>query len=145
MKIMNYWCKFLCVGLYLIVFGSVACQGQKNKKEVVYRDYTHMEADLLDSLKRDEVKTLFCGVHALRQQAQQVKENTPVRLVPRRAEKKKLSPQDMIEGRRESVLTVNKVSSCDDGFGRGGRLGNSRRVVGRRDLCFELSCVLGIS
>ena len=87
MKIMNYWCKFLCVGLYLIVFGSVACQGQKNKKEVVYRDYTHMEADLLDSLKRDEVKTLFCGVHALRQQAQQVKENTPVRLVPRRARK----------------------------------------------------------
>ena len=86
MKMMNYWCKFFFVGLYLIVFASVACQGQRNKKEVVYRDYTHMEADLLDSLKRDEVKTLFCGVHALRLQAQQVKENTSVRLTPRRIE-----------------------------------------------------------
>lgn len=57
-------------------------------KEVVYRDYTHMEADLLDSLKRDEVKTLFRGVHVLRQQAQQVKESTPVRLESQRVEKK---------------------------------------------------------
>ena len=67
-----------------------------------------MEADLLDSLKRDEVKTLFRGVHVLRQQAQQVKESTPVRLESQRVEKKKLSPQDMIEKRRGSVLTVNK-------------------------------------
>lgn len=118
---------------------------QKNKKEVVYRDYTHMEADLLDSLKRDEVKTLFCGVHALRQQAQQVKENTPVRLVPRRAEKKKLSPQDMIEGRRESVLTVNKYHRAMMGSEGVAGWATARRVVGRRDLCFELSCVLGIS
>ena len=49
MKMKNYWCKTLYVSLYLIVFASVACQGQRNKKEVVYRDYTHMEADLLDS------------------------------------------------------------------------------------------------
>ena len=108
MKMKNYWCKALYVSLYLIAFASVTCQGQRNKKEVVYRDYTRMEADLLDSLKRDEVKTLFCGVHTLRQRAQQVKENTSVRLEPRRAEKKKLNPQEMIEKRRESVLTVNK-------------------------------------
>ena len=108
MKMINYWRKFLSIGLYLVVFGTVACQGQKNEKEVVYRDYTHMEADLLDSLKRDEVKTLFRGVHVLRQQAQQVKESTPVRLESQRVEKKKLSPQDMIEKRRGSVLTVNK-------------------------------------
>ena len=38
MKMMNYWCKFFFVGLYLIVFASVACQGQRNKKEVVYRE-----------------------------------------------------------------------------------------------------------
>lgn len=88
MNIMNYWSKFLCLGLCLIVSGSVVCQGQENEKEVVYRDYMRMEADLLDSLKRDEVKTLFCGVHALRLQAQQVKESTLVRLKPRRAEKK---------------------------------------------------------
>ncbi len=100
MKMINYWRKFLSIGLYLVVFGTVACQGQKNEKEVVYRDYTHMEADLLDSLKRDEVKTLFRGVHVLRQQAQQVKESTPVCLEPHPAEKKKLSPQDMIEKRR---------------------------------------------
>ena len=108
MNIMNYWSKFLCLGLCLIVSGSVVCQGQENEKEVVYRDYMRMEADLLDSLKRDEVKTLFCGVHALRLQAQQVKESTLVRLKPRRAEKKKLSPQNMIERRKGSVLTVNK-------------------------------------
>ena len=114
MKMMNYWCKFFFVGLYLIVFASVACQGQRNKKEVVYRDYTHMEADLLDSLKRDEVKTLFCGVHALRLQAQQVKENTSVRLTPRRTEKKKLSPQEMIEKRRESILMVNKYHRAEN-------------------------------
>lgn len=108
MKFMNYWCKFLCIGLYLVIFDSVVCLGQKNKKEVVYRDYTHMETSLLDSLKQDEVKMLFCGVHALRQQAQQVKENSPVRLEPRQAKKKKLSPQDMIEKRKRSVLTVNK-------------------------------------
>ena len=114
MKMMNYWCKFFFVGLYLIVFASVACQGQRNKKEVVYRDYTHMEADLLDSLKRDEVKTLFCGVHALRLQAQQVKENTSVRSTPRRTEKKKLSPQEMIEKRRESILMVNKYHRAEN-------------------------------
>mgnify|MGYP001390662626 FL=1 len=51
MKIMKYWCKFLCIGLYLVVFASVICQAQRKEKEVVYRDYTHMEADLLDSLK----------------------------------------------------------------------------------------------
>ena len=114
MKMMNYWCKFFFVGLYLIVFASVACQGQRNKKEVVYRDYTHMEADLLDSLKRDEVKTLFCGVHALRLQAQQVKENTSVRLTPRRTEKKKLSPQEMIEKRVAGWATAIVLS--EDGI-----------------------------
>lgn len=105
---MNYWYKFLCIGLYLVVSGSVICQAQRKEKEVVYRDYTHMEANLLDSLKRDDVKTLFKGVQALRQQAQQVKESSPVCLEPRPAEKKKLRPQDMIEKRRGSVLTVNK-------------------------------------
>lgn len=108
MKIMKYWCKFLCIGLYLVVFASVICQAQRKEKEVVYRDYTHMEADLLDSLKQDDVKMLFKGVQALRQQAQQVKENSPVCLEPRPAEKKKLRSQDMIEKRRGSVLTVNK-------------------------------------
>lgn len=104
-KIMNYWCKFF-VGLYLVVFSFMVCQGQS--KEVIYRDYTHMETDLLDSLKRDEVKALFRGVCALRQQAQQVKESTPIQLEPRRAEKKELRPRDMIEKRRGCVLTVNK-------------------------------------
>ena len=97
MKIMKYWCKFLCIGLYLVVFASVICQAQRKEKEVVYRDYTHMEADLLDSLNQDDVKMLFKGVQALRQQAQQVKENSPVCLEPRPAEKKKLRSQDMIE------------------------------------------------
>ena len=118
MKMMNYWCKFFCVGLYLIVFASVACQGQRNKKEVVYRDYTRMEADLLDSLKRDEIKTLFCGVHALRLQAQHVKENTSVRLELRRTEKKRLSPQEMIEKRRGSILTVNKYHRAENALER---------------------------
>ena len=108
MKIMKYWCKFLCIGLYLVVFASVICQAQRKEKEVVYRDYTHMEADLLDSLKQDDVKMLFKGVQALRQQAQQVKENSPVCLEPRPAEKKKMRSQDMIEKRRGSVLSVNK-------------------------------------
>ncbi len=67
MKIMNYWRKFLCIALCWVISDSVVCQGQKNGKEVVYRDYTHMEADLLDSLKRDEVKTLFRGMYMLRQ------------------------------------------------------------------------------
>lgn len=48
MKIMNYWRKFLCIALCWVISDSVVCQGQKNEKEVVYRDYTHMEADLLE-------------------------------------------------------------------------------------------------
>ena len=36
MKMINYWRKFLSIGLYLVVFGTVACQGQKNEKEDAY-------------------------------------------------------------------------------------------------------------
>lgn len=68
MKIMNYWRKFLCIALCWVISDSVVCQGQKNEKEVVYRDYTHMETDLLDSLKRDEVKTLFRGNTSIAQE-----------------------------------------------------------------------------
>ncbi len=62
MKIMNYWRKFLCIALCWVISDSVVGQGQKNEKEVVYRDYTRQEAALLDSLKRDDVKTLFKGM-----------------------------------------------------------------------------------
>ena len=102
MKIMKYWCKFLCIGLYLVVFASVICQAQRKEKEVVYRDYTHMEADLLDSLKQDDVKMLFKGVQALRQQAQQVKEK-PTRLLgtsPGREEKTEITRYDREEERK---------------------------------------------
>ncbi len=107
MNIIGKYYRLVCITMIIVVIGGVNGLAQEGK-EVVYRDYTHMEADLLDSLKRDEVKTLFRGVHVLRQQAQQVKESTPVRLESQRVEKKKLSPQDMIEKRRGSVLTVNK-------------------------------------
>ena len=107
MNIIGNYYRLVCITMIIVVIGGVNGLAQEGK-EVVYRDYTHMESDLLDSLKRDEVKTLFRGVHVLRQQAQQVKESAPVRLEPRRVEKKKLSPQDMIEKRRGSVLTVNK-------------------------------------
>ena len=33
MKMINYWRKFLSIGLYLVVFGTVACQGQKKTKK----------------------------------------------------------------------------------------------------------------
>ena len=63
----------------------------------------------MDSLKRDEVKTLFRGGECVTAAGSTGKrEYSGPGLEPRRAEKKKLSPQNLVEKRRGSVLTINK-------------------------------------
>ncbi len=105
---MGFYCKLLCIGWLFILAGMLSCRAQKGDG-VVYRDYTRMEASMLDSLKRDGVLELFKGMQALRQQAQQVKESTPINIVPRSAGKREMTPEEIIEKRRASVLTVNKL------------------------------------
>ena len=104
---MGFYCKLLSIVLCCVLVGSMKCfaQGDGN---VVYRDYTRQEAALLDSLKKEGVLPLFKGMRALRQQAQGVKESTPVNIVPRRAGKRVMTPENIIKERRASVLTVNK-------------------------------------
>ncbi len=48
---MTYYCKLLCIVLFVILLGGGKSQAQ-SKEVVVYRDYTRQEAALLDSLKR---------------------------------------------------------------------------------------------
>ncbi len=105
---MGFYCKLSCIGLLVVLAGTANCRAQKGS-DVVYRDYTRMEASMLDSLKRDGVLPLFKGMVALRQQAQQVKESTPISMEPRRAEKRKMTPEEILVKRRTSVLTVNKL------------------------------------
>ncbi len=108
MKMIGNHCRLFFVTMVVIVSGIIEARAQK-REEVVYRDYTQMEATLLDSLKRPEVMPLFKGMRELkRQTTMQVKGNTPVNVVPRRVENKKLKPENIIEQRRKSVLTVNK-------------------------------------
>ena len=104
---MGYYCKLWSVGVLLVLAGIQMCHAQ-NKGDVVFRDYNRMEASLLDSLKQDGVLPLFKGMTELREQAQTVKEGTLLNVVTRRAGKRKLEPEKMIEKRRASVLTVNK-------------------------------------
>lgn len=105
---MGFYCKLSCIGLLVILAGTTSCRAQKGNN-VVYRDYTRMEASMLNSLKRDGVLPLFKGMVALRQQAQQVKESTPINMEPRRAEKRKMTPEEILVKRCASVLTVNKL------------------------------------
>ena len=104
---MELYCKLSSIVLSCILVGSIKCFAQKGG-DVVYRDYTCQEAALLDSLKQERVLPLFKGMRALRQQAQGVKENTPVNIIPRRAGKWVMTPENIIKERRASVLTVNK-------------------------------------
>lgn len=97
--------------MHWFIFGGIRFRDMsgsaKGERSRVSGLYTH-GGGFAGFIKQDDVKMLFKGVQALRQQAQQVKENSPVCLEPRPAEKKKLRSQDMIEKRRGSVLTVNK-------------------------------------
>lgn len=104
---MKFYCKLLCSGLVCFFVGTLTCQAQKGSR-VMYRDYTRMETTLLDSLKREGVMVRFKGMRALRRQAQTVKENTPLNIGIRPAKKRKMKSEEIIEKRRESVLTVNK-------------------------------------
>ena len=103
---MGYYCRLLGVVLFGVLFG-IKCQAQQESK-VVYRDYTCQEADLLDSLKREGLIASFKGINELKQQVLMVKENTPVNIKPCRERKRKMTPEEIIERSRESVLTVNK-------------------------------------
>lgn len=94
---------------------SISCYAQKKADEVVYYDYSKMETNLLDSLKKDGMMTFFGGIQALRKQAQQVKENNMVIMTPRRAEKKHLTPEEIICKSRASVLTINKYGRTLNG------------------------------
>lgn len=144
MNIIGKYYRLVCITMIIVVIGGVNGLAQEGK-EVVYRDYTHMEADLLDSLKRDEVKTLFRGVHVLRQQAQQVKESTPAPVGISTGREEKIEPTRYDREEKGQRVDCQQVSSCDDASGRSDRLGNGSRVIERRDLCLELPCVLGIS
>ena len=104
---MTYYCKLLCIVLFVILLGGGKSQAQ-SKEVVVYRDYTRQEAALLDSLKREGVMSLFKGINELKKQVLGVKESTPVNVKPRREERRKMAPEEIIKLRRESVLTVNK-------------------------------------
>ena len=104
---MTYYCKLLCIVLFVILLGGGKSQAQ-SKEVVVYRDYTRQEAALLDSLKREGVMSLFKGINELKKQVLGVKESTPVNVKPRREERRKMAPEEIIKRRRESVLTVNK-------------------------------------
>ncbi|WP_292267195.1 serine protease [Butyricimonas sp.] len=101
---MEFCSKLSCILLCCFLVGN----GRGMAQEVVYRDYTRQEAALLDSLKKEGVLPLFKGMRALRQQARGVKESTPVNIVPRRAGKREVTPENIIKERRVSVLTVNK-------------------------------------
>lgn len=101
---MEFCSKLSCIVLCCFLVGN----GRGVAQEVVYRDYTRQEAALLDSLKKEGVLPLFKGMRALRQQAQGVKESTPVNIEPRRAGKREVTPENIIKERRVSVLTVNK-------------------------------------
>ena len=101
---MEFCSKLSCIVLCCFLVGN----GRGVAQEVVYRDYTRQEAALLDSLKKEGVLPLFKGMRALRQQAQGVKESTPVNIKPRRAGKREVTPENIIKERRASVLTVNK-------------------------------------
>ena len=96
---MGFYCKLLSIVLCSVLVGSMKCfaQGDGN---VVYRDYTRQEAVLLDSLKKEGVLPLFKGMRALRQQAQGVKESTPVNIEPRRAGKREMTPENIIKARK---------------------------------------------
>ncbi|MCB6971771.1 MULTISPECIES: S1 family peptidase [Butyricimonas] len=101
---MEFCSKLSCILLCCFLVGN----GRGMAQEVVYRDYTRQEAALLDSLKKEGVLPLFKGMRALRQQAQGVKESTPVNIKPRHAGKRVMTPENIIKERRASVLTVNK-------------------------------------
>ncbi len=97
----------------------------------MYRDYTRQEAALLDSLKREGVMSLFKGINELKKQVLEVKESTPVNVKPRREERRKMAPEEIIKRRRESVLTVNKYLRAMAGPERlpvGPRLSCCRRM-----------------
>lgn len=104
---MGYYCRFVCVVLFFGLVGTIKCSAQQESK-VVYRDYTRQEADLLDSLKREGIIASFKGINELKKQVLEVKESTPVHVKLRREGKRKMTPEEIIEWRRESVLTVNK-------------------------------------
>ena len=91
---MGYYCRLLCVVLFGVLFG-IKCQAQQ-KGDVVYRDYTRQEAALLDSLKREGVMSLFKGINELKKQVLEVKESTPVNVRPRREERRKMAPEEII-------------------------------------------------
>ncbi|WP_065220658.1 MULTISPECIES: S1 family peptidase [Butyricimonas] len=105
-RVMGYYCRLLCVVLLGSLIGTT-CRAQQ-EGGVVYRDYTRREAVLLDSLKRGNVMSLFKGINELKKQVLEVKESAPVNVKLRREERRKLLPEEIIERRRESVLTVNK-------------------------------------
>ena len=106
MKMIGYYCRLVCI-IVVVVIGTIKGYAQKGKG-VFYRDYTRMEAMLLDSLKKPGVMPLFKGIRELKRETMQVEGGTLVNVTPRRAEKKKLKPEDIIGQRRKSVLTVNK-------------------------------------
>lgn len=103
---MGYYCRLVCVVLFVSLVGTT-CRAQQ-KGNVIYRDYTRQEVTLLDSLKQEGVMSLFKGINELKKQVLEVKESTPVNVKPRREERRKMTPEEIIERRRESVLTVNK-------------------------------------
>ena len=107
---MKFYCKLLCSGLVYFFLGTLTCLAQKGSK-VIYRDYTRMEATLLDSLKREGLSR-FTGMRGLRQQAQSVKEGTRLKVEPYRGAKRGMKPGEIIAGRRASVLTVNKYQGA---------------------------------
>lgn len=104
---MKFYCRLSCIVLCCLFVENVKSHAQE-KEDVVYRDYTCQEAALLDSLKQGEILPLFKGMRTLRQQAQAVKESNPVNIETRPAGKQKMTAENIIRERRNSILTVNK-------------------------------------
>ena len=61
---MTYYCKLLCIVLFVILLGGGKSQAQ-SKEVVVYRDYTRQEAGLVVSLYGVGVMSLFIGIMEL--------------------------------------------------------------------------------
>ena len=105
------WCKvlFCILGIFLTTSSEIFAQ---DNRKVVFTNYTQLRSDYLRLLKKDGGISTFTSMSALKNVAQNLRENKKVHVELKYGKKRDIQPEEIIEKRKESVLIIWKYISA---------------------------------
>lgn len=104
---LNTYFRLLSVLTLSLAMAIPDAQAQQ-QNDVVYTDYSHVQADILQLFHQVGGVSSFTSMSVLKREVKKIKESTVVPVVLQKGSKKKVAPAELIRQRKESIMMIWK-------------------------------------